>query len=75
MYVASFDTKALGSVRHLPIQRAAAVVNGWDFPTKQLFSFVAFCSWFCPPWENPYHSFFYNGIHFEYVEWCDADYP
>ena len=41
MYVASFDTKALGSVRHLPIQRAAAVVNGWDFPTKQLFSFVS----------------------------------
>ena len=36
MYVASFDTKALGSVRHLPIQRATAVVNGWDFPTKLL---------------------------------------
>ena len=32
VYVA-LDTKSLGTVRHLPAQRAAAVVNGLDFPT------------------------------------------
>ena len=36
VYVA-LDTKPLGTVRHLPIQRATAVVNGWDFPTKLAF--------------------------------------
>ena len=53
MYVA-LDTKPSGTVRHLPIQRATAVVNGWDSPTKLLLCFAVFSLWLRPLWENPY---------------------
>ena len=31
----AFTPKPLGTVRHLPIQRATAVVNGWYFPIHE----------------------------------------